>query len=452
MKRTLLAACLIISMLIGSSSVFAAGKPALKEKKQVQDAGGNLRFEGINAPLIYKDKGEQKMFCDPDGKEFPDLLFSKCKHLTGDLWELDRQGEEVPESCVVKTDGTMLIPWSLCVIDVKNEHYLQVIFGEEQTDNKDEAMMYVSADMFTIGFPDDKDVLYKGRKQLFDVDGEKLLTDYVFTDPNQSFAVCGVSYIANDRENPPRVLDASGKVLADDASKLGMKKRGFYYSYKDGTAYYFDDTMKQVAESDKEGTIIGDGLLSFKGDNGLYGVMTYDGKILVEPAYQSSPELIGNGLLMTTLKDEAGNYLYGLTDKSGKVIFEPKYYSISELSEGYLYAKEQSGSKTTLLIAPDGHIVRDKIEGYPGSGLCEEVEKGKYLILNTGKILDLTGKGGIDRLGTGMISVRDEQTNLYGAYELFDGKQILEHKWEKVKSAYDCIYALKDGVWHVFSK
>ena len=110
MKRTLLAAGLIISMLIGSSSVFAAGKPVLKEEKQIKDAGGDLRFEGINAPLIYKDKGEQKMFCDPDGKEFPDLLFSRCKHLTGDLWELDRQGAEVPESCVVNTDGTMLIP------------------------------------------------------------------------------------------------------------------------------------------------------------------------------------------------------------------------------------------------------------------------------------------------------------------------------------------------------
>ncbi len=281
MKRTLLAAGLILSMLVGSCNVFAAGKPVLKEEKQIKDTGGDLRFEGINAPLIYKDKGEQKMFCDPDGKEFPDLLFSRCKHLTGDLWELDRQGAEVPESCVVKTDGTMLIPWSLCVIDVENEHYLQVIFGEEQTDNKDEAMMYVSADMFTVGFPDDKDVLFKGRKQLFDVDGEKLLTDYVFTDPKQSFAVCGVSYVANDRENTPRVLDASGKVLADDASRLGMVKRGFYYSYKDGKTFYYDDTMKQVAESEKEGMIIGDGLLGFKGDNGLYGVMTYDGKILL---------------------------------------------------------------------------------------------------------------------------------------------------------------------------
>ena len=210
--------------------------------------------------------------------------------------------------------------------------------------------------------------------------------------------------------------------------------------------------MKQVAESEKEGMIIGDGLLSFKGDNGLYGVMTYDGKILVEPAYQYTPDLIGNGLLKTTLKDEAGNYLYGLTDKSGKVIFEPKYYAISELSEGYLYAKEQSGSKTTLLIAPDGHIISDKIEGYPDSGLCEDVEKDKYLILNTGKTLDLTDKKSIGSLGTGMIYARDENTKLYGAYELFDGKQILDYKWEKIEGAYDCIYALKDGVWHVFSK
>ena len=45
-------------MLIGSSSVFAAGKPVLKEEKQIKDAGGDLRFEGINAPLMYKDKGE----------------------------------------------------------------------------------------------------------------------------------------------------------------------------------------------------------------------------------------------------------------------------------------------------------------------------------------------------------------------------------------------------------
>ena len=103
---------------------------------------------------MYKDKGEQKMFCDPDGKEFPDLLFSRCKHLTGDLWELRPPGAEVPESCVVNTDGNDADPWSLCVIDVENEHYLQVIFkGEEQTDNKDEAMMYVSAEAFTVGFP-----------------------------------------------------------------------------------------------------------------------------------------------------------------------------------------------------------------------------------------------------------------------------------------------------------
>lgn len=450
MKRILLAVCLIISMLIGTSNVLAAGKTVLKETKKIQDDEKNhLRFSDN---LIYKSKGDLMVVCDQDGKEFPDLIFADCSHLTGDLWELDRQGEEVLESCVVKSDGTILIPWSLSVIEVENEHFLEVIFGEEQTDNKDEAMMYVSQNMFTIGFPDEGDVLYKGRKQLFDVDGEKLLTDYVFTDPNQSFNVCGKSYFVNDRENPPSILDASGKVLAEDASKYYYIESGFYYTHKDGKLYVFDEALKQVAESDKAESVIGDDLLAFRGENDLYGVMTFDGKTLVEPAYYNTPQLIGKDLLKTVVKNEAGDRLYGLIDKSGKVLVENKYYAISELSEGYLYAQETSDSKTSSLISPDGKIITDKTEKYPSSDLCEEIEDQKYLILNSGKILDLTDKGSASSLDVGILLVRDKSTNLYGAYELFDGKQILDYEWEKIESAYGKIYALKDGFWHVFTK
>ncbi|MBQ6386377.1 MAG: WG repeat-containing protein [Lachnospiraceae bacterium] len=448
MRNKLIAACLIISMIAGSSAVYGAGKPAPKEEKQVQDTVKELRFSGMDG-LIYKEKGEVKVLCDPDGNELSDIEFVKCSRLAGDLWELDRQGAEVPESCIVKTDGTMLLPWGLCVISEKNDYYLEVVFGEEVTENKDEAMMYVSPNMFTIGFPGDEDVLYKGRKQLFDVKGGKLLTDYVFTNPAQSFKVCGASYAVDDRENAPRILDASGKVLAEDASSLYVSN-GFYYSHHDGKTYVYDDMMNQVSETEQGESVIGDNLLSFRGDNDLYGVMAFDGTVIAEPAYTNSPHELGD-LLETVLKNDAGDYLYGIIDKSGKTVLEPQYYSVGETCDGYLYAKKGKDDETTLLIAPDGRVISDKIPGYPSNDLCVDLEKGKYLILNSGEVLDLSGDALCGPVADGILFSRDSNTDLLGAYELYDGTKILDYEWERMNSAYGCIYAYKDGAWHVFS-
>lgn len=160
---------------------------------------------------------------------------------------------------------------------------------------------------------------------------------------------------------------------------------------------------------------------------------------------------MGGGLFRISKKNEAGDILYGVVDGTGKTVLETKYYAISELKEGYFYAQETRDSETVSLLAPDGHVISDAVEKYPDSNLCEEIGEKQYLILDTGKTLDLSGRESFSAIGTGLITCRDANTCLFGAYDLKDGSQILDFEWEEIHSAYDRIYALKEGVWHVFT-
>lgn len=445
MKKKWMAALLALSMVFGSTSVSAA----VKEEKTVKDASGELAFTGRNG-VMYREKGEEKVFCDGDGKEFPDLAFRDAELLTGDAWLLKRQGAEVPENCVVKTDGTVLIPWGMNVIKAENEHFLEVIEGDQQTDNKDEAVMYISANMFTLGFPGDEDVLYTGTIRLYDLDGEKMLEDYVLTSTSQSFTPAGTSYKVNDKTSAPKVVDASGKVLAEDASRINAVGN-YYYEFRDGSMVVYDDTMTQVAENETANGLVSGGYLSFSTEDNEHGLMALDGTVMIEPVSYSTINPMGGGLFRISKKNEAGDILYGVVDGTGKTVLETKYYAISELKEGYFYAQETRDSETVSLLAPDGHVISDAVEKYPDSNLCEEIGEKQYLILDTGKTLDLSGRESFSAIGTGLITCRDGNTRLFGAYDLKDGSQILDFEWEEIHSAYDRIYALKEGVWHVFT-
>ena len=440
-----------LTLAVGLAGPAVSVSVAVKEEKQIADPDGKLRVTGRDG-LLYTDKGDEgKILCDEDGHEITDLVFVSAENMVNDVWQLNRQGEEVPESCVVKTDGTVLIPWCLCVIKARGDSFLDVITGEEKTENKDEAIMYVSPNMFTIGIPGDEDVLYKGRDRLYDLTNEKMLEDVVLTTANQSFDVVGSSYKVNDGINTPVIMDASGKVLAEDASRIYAESNEYYYGYQDGKLMVYDDKMTLLTENEQAKGILKGGYLYTTDENDKYGLLSLDGKELIAPMFENMPRVLSGGLVEFHGKNASDDYVYGLTDLSGNIVLESKYYMIGDLDDGYLYAKETSDSETTIFLAPDGKVIADKLEGYPDSSLCEEIEKGKYLILNSGTTLDLPENAQASTVGTAMIKVWDAEKKTYAVYELYNGEQLLDYEWEDVFTAYGKIYAYKDGAWHVFS-
>ena len=459
MKRGILA-FLLAALMVAQTVAVSAAEPAadesqksigpLEEVKTIDDAEGELRFSGTDG-LIYRTEGLNKILCDSDGNAFSDLSFLQCDQICGDVWQLKRQGDELPETCLVKTDGTQITDWALCVYNVKNDYFAEAVYGDEQTKDENEAMMYVTPDMFATGFPGDDDVLFKGRKMLVDLKEGKLLEDVVLTNPASSFTVVGYSYIVNDVDGASKIMDASGKVLLDDPS--GIYNAGdYYYQMSEGKLLVYDDTMTRIAESDKANNVVEGGFFSFNDEDYNYGLMTFDGEVILEPTSNYAPRMQKGGLFVVSRKNDAGEILYGLVDQSGKEILEPKYYSLLEVEgEGYLYAKEKQDSETMTLLAPDGRVISDQLVNYPNKSLAVEMGEKTYLVLNTGETLDLGAKESIESVGCALVSYRNPDSKKYGLSELYNGTELLAEEWDAIQTAYGNIYAYKDGKWHVFS-
>ena len=459
MKRGILAFLLAVLLILQTVAVSAAEPEAaqggeavgpLEETSQIDDPETDLRFSGTDG-IIYRTEGLNKILCDSEGNAFSDLSFLQCEQIDGDVWMLKRQGAELPETCLVRADGTQITDWALCVYNFKNEFFAEAVFGDEQTKDEKEAMMYVTPDMFTTGFPGDDDVLFKGRKMLVDLKEGKLLEDVVLTRPEQNFTVVGYSYMVNDYDNPSRIMDASGKVLLDDASGI-YNTDEYYYQLSEGKTLVYDDTMTRIAESENADGVIDGGFFSFSDENYNHGVMTFDGDVILEAKSNYMPRYMKGGLFIISGKNDAGDILYGLVDRDGKEILETKYYMLLDIEGvGYLYAKETSDSETMTLVSPDGRIISDQLVNYPNKSLTVEMEEKKYLVLNTGETLDLSGKESIESIGTALVSYRNPDTKKYGLSELYNGTELLGEEWDDIQTAYGKIYAYKDGKWHVFS-
>ena len=115
MRKRVLAALTAAAVLLGAGTVPAAAKGLPKETAQVKDAGQELEFSGEYG-ILYKKQGDSRIFCDPAGKAFPELAFAAVGVQTEGAVELKRQGKETPESCIVRNDGTVLVPWALMVV------------------------------------------------------------------------------------------------------------------------------------------------------------------------------------------------------------------------------------------------------------------------------------------------------------------------------------------------
>ena len=463
MKKRLIAMLIAMVMLVGTVTAYAEVQETTTFEGEDDDLSVQTSF---GAELLCKEAGEndkkdrrQYIFVNADGKEFPDLTFYFCKYLGGDAWCLQRQGDETVESCMVKEDGTVLFPWALADINRQNENFVEIVTGEEQTDNVEESVMNISPKDLTAavsGTGDTTPIYYKGKRQLYDLKGQKLLEDRVLTKRNQYFYVVGTTYMAPDEQGKQQILDASGKVIEKDASDLSASDNHECYvvdSIGDGVIRVYDDHLKLLATTDKNVSVLEGGYLSFREDDGKFGVMSLDGSILLEPVYDAEVEPIEGGAFKVSVKDNDGDILHGVVDKTGKTLVEPKYSStdLGVLEEGYFYVKEEGGSERYSLYAPDGNLLSDQIMYQPNNELVAGISENDLIILNTGETLKLAEGSDGKILDTALVAVKSPETRRYGAFELRDGKQLLDYEWENITAAYGRLYAYKDGVCHVFA-
>ena len=197
-------------------------------------------------------------------------------------------------------------------------------------------------------------------------------------------------------------------------------------------------------------------VLKYKKD-GLYGLISLEGKVLTEPIYEEISSLKNRPGRILVKKDDR----YGVLDSNGKIVVPILYYSII----GDEYCEDKNGyentgyivsikSKTGILYgyynANGRKVLETKYESI--SRVLEYNENATYLIVMS------NGKKGVLKNGKKLIELNYQEimysrnskifiVNKNGKYGFFakNGKEILEPKYEAYEIAGEYISVKEDG-------
>lgn len=177
--------------------------------------------------------------------------------------------------------------------------------------------------------------------------------------------------------------------------------------------------------------------------NGKYGLIDLDGKVLLSPIYEQISSL--KGIENSLIVKQDG--LYGLVDNKGKLIINPKYKEIQSLDKkdykcGYIVKSEDDKSG---LIDVSGKVILEnkyeKIDNIYGNNYYVIEEEGKQKVINqTGETLNINDFNKIMQISNSGIVF--EKDNKYGVVN-FEGEIIIKPIYDYLEEINTNVYKAK---------
>lgn len=211
------------------------------------------------------------------------------------------------------------------------------------------------------------------------------------------------------------------------------------------------NNVQAIENSNDNGIWYEKDILKFEKD-GKYGLIDFNGKLILEAEYDSIYAL--DGIEKNIIIEKDG--LKGLVNTSmGEVIIEPNYTDITTLlknsyESGYIVQKDGKYGVITADKKTVFEPIYDEIKNVTSDGYYAVVENGK---------LELVDKTGIVKLDSGFDSIEEINgetitiisNGKYGALSV-DGIEVVSSEYEDLKYIYGTYYiAKKDGNYGVIS-
>jgi len=183
--------------------------------------------------------------------------------------------------------------------------------------------------------------------------------------------------------------------------------------------------------------------------NGKYGLINFDGKVLLNPEYEEIASLTGtqNSLL---IKNDSG---YGICDAKGNIQVVPGYKQIKAIGKNYQdgYIVESQDGKYGIADFTQKVILEPKYEE-----IKKIYDNGKYIVKQDGKYIVVNKSGEIllENKADQIQSINGDnfiilENNKYGVINIL-AEEVLPAKYEDLDYAFSNYYiAKKDGKYGV---
>lgn len=337
---------------------------------------------------IYYHFGDKYGVMSFDGKHDTGAIYSYCtpkKNFFIVATEVPETEEMTPENMnhvgVIDVTGKVIVPEEYASVDVLNEHFIKVCKVSEQTESKDDALLF-STDRSIAIFANDDDTFFKGNWYVFDAETGNKMESVTGT---RAYAVTAygnyIKYSTDDGEK--KCVNANEEALPEDAELLDD---GSYIVEKDGKGSAYDT----------------DG-------NKLFDYLADD--------FEITYCAVGSKYYIAK-KNVDGKYRYIVVDKEGKIVsaeFEeyPNLYGECLFVENKLYDFEGN-------VVCDGEFKRASIDKFTNNAIMLTKENDDATIVIDGKTVFAQFKASEDiSVGSSDFTAnkKTDDGNMYYSYK-----------------------------------
>lgn len=291
-----------------------SGLPEKRTAEKVGTLNGNSINPNSKAGVIYREDQMYRL-ATLDGNKVSKDKYTVCEPC-GDYFKVTTVDPSTIEDAkdyncmgMVDAEGNEVIPMEYASVKSINERYYQVIKVTGITENKDEALMYATDDMFSISAKDD-DTFLKGEWYIYDAEAGSELKG---VSGKEGYHIFGYGNIVKYNEGGEQyIINNEGKEIPREATIL---ENGYYTVKEDKSVYLYDSDKNMVKEYEVAGFIpimvSGDYFIARKSfDEIKYVIMDKDFKT-VSAEFKDSPMIFGDLVLAGgKLYDFEGNEVY----------------------------------------------------------------------------------------------------------------------------------------------
>ena len=394
---------------------------SLEKLGEIEDAGFDP--EDIN---VYDRDTKKYTICDYTGENVLNDSVDEIEYVLGsDRLFVVTKEDKMPNGVgLVGGDGTVYIDCSAAVIEKMTDRFFEVYYADKEVKTPDEALFYWQGHSFAVNSmqPQEGDLLYAGRKMIFDIEAKAFVPDIVISDRNSNFEIVHSNAIAltDSYQHIMEIYDANGQTVAMPNAEMRMIGEYLYYREDDWRHIYDGDGNKLFSTILDVDKVFDENFFDVMADGG-YRLYDRNENPVSDIVFNSTPNY--NGSLFWGHKKGKGSY--GCIDSSGNIIvnFNAENISASE-SKDYLIV--ENGNKKSYVLA-NGTVVTDK---------------------------DLSSKmSEIDWINDSVVTDRDESTHLYTVYAFPSCEKLLSAQYYNVKNPKfsNLLYCkTEDAKWEVY--